>query len=240
MAAIALYVVSCRYGYQELDGAASTGATGGVAGASSGGNDTPSAGAVQTNGGQNQAGETLGGGNPSEGGQSPGAAGQSSATAGAAEAGAAGATHATGCTNTPDCDCATFSGHAYWFCRSALEQTDAEAHCETQAMHLVRVDTQAENDFLGTTGAASSVFTLNGFALIGANDQAVAGEWRWRDGTLFWQGGPAGSAVDGLFSKWTASSPSSSGIQQCAGLLDTGLWQVRSCTAVVPFICEAP
>jgi hypothetical protein len=107
-------------------------------------------------------------------------------------------------------------------------------------MHLVSIDTQDENDFLGSTGATFLVFALNGFAFIGANDQAVAGEWRWVDGTLFWQGGAAGVAVADEFSHWAASSPSNSGIQQCAGLLDTGEWQVRSCTALVPFICEAP
>lgn len=227
-------LASCRYGYQELDSpSVAGGTTGGVAGASSGGGDLPSAGAIQADGGQ--APVSGSGGMPS--GQASSMSGQGPGSAGAAEAGAGGA---VGCTNTLDCSCATRSGHDYWFCRNALNWVDAEAHCEAQSMHLVSIDTQSENDFLGSTGAAFLVFALNGFAFIGANAQAVAGEWRWVDGTLFWQGGPGGVAVADQFSRWAASSPSNSGIQQCAGLLDTGEWQVRSCTAVVPFICEAP
>jgi hypothetical protein len=223
---VAFSLASCRYGYQELDNPSMAGSTtGGWAGASSRGGDMPSAGTVQAAGGEAQV---------SGAGGTPG--GQAAGTAGAGEAGAGGA---VGCTSTLDCSCATLSGHGYWFCRNALNWLDAEAYCETQSMHLVSIDTQAENDFLGRTGATFSVFALNGFAFIGANDQAVAGEWRWVDGTLFWQGGSAGVAVADKFSQWAASSPSDSGIQQCAGLLDTGEWQVRSCTAVVPFICEA-
>ncbi len=129
---------------------------------------------------------------------------------------------------------------SYWFCKNALNWSAAEAHCQTQAMHLTRIDAEAENAFVVATAQAQGVFDLNGFALIGANDRALAGEWRWGDGTLFWQGGPTGSAVGGQFAKWAASSPSVNGVQQCAGLLQASDWQVRSCTAVVPFICQGP
>jgi hypothetical protein len=230
---VAFSLANCRYGYQELDSPGMAGSTtGGLAGASSGG-DMPSAGTVHATGGEAQ----VSGSGGTTGGQASGTGGQPAGTAGAGEAGAGGE---VGCTSTLDCNCATLSGHDYWFCRNALTWLDAEAYCETQSMHLVSIDTQAENDFLGSTGATFSVFALNGFAFIGASDRAVAGEWRWVDGTLFWQGGPAGVAVADRFSQWAASSPSDSGIQQCAGLLDTGEWQVRSCTAVVPFICESP
>ena len=141
---------------------------------------------------------------------------------------------------TPDCSCASNAGHDYWFCTAAKAWDAAEAHCQTQAMHLVRIDSQLENDFLVSTGFVSGVFNLNGFAQIGANDRAVAGEWRWVDGEQFWQGGANGAPVGGLFSNWLILSPSSSGVQECTGLLATGNWQVRSCTAVVPFICESP
>lgn len=144
------------------------------------------------------------------------------------------------CAEQAACSCASLDGHSYWFCKTTLNWSDAEAACETQSMHLARIDSQIENDFLVSTGGPFGVFALNGFAQMGANDLELAGEWRWVDGTLFWQGGPTGAAVDGLFSNWLASSPSSSGVQQCSGILSSGKWQVRSCTALVPFICEAP
>ena len=64
-------------------------------------------------------------------------------------------------------------------------------------MHLVRIDSQLENDFLLSLGASSGVFELNGFAQIGANDRAVAGEWRWIDGELFW-----GHDATPMFEAW--------------------------------------
>ena len=53
-----------------------------------------------------------------------------------------------------NCTGVAYNGHDYWFCRNALNWVDAEAHCEAQSMHLVSIDTQSENDFLGSTGAA--------------------------------------------------------------------------------------
>jgi len=250
----AFVLANCRFGYERVDaerpGGGGTsggpGATSGGAGATNGGSTTPTAGSASAGAGQDQVGG--GGGTPPLGG-SAGAAGTTEVVGGAGgnpdmgtggEGGAAGAQSASGCMTTPSCTCAQLPQRSYWFCENALNFVDAEAHCETQSMHLARVETQVENDFLGFTARALAVFDVDGFALIGANDRAVAGEWRWLDGTLFWQGGPGGAAVGGQFAPWAASSPSNTGIQECAGLTDAGEWRVRSCTALVPFICEAP
>lgn len=240
---------SCRIGYEDvgssggagLSGAAGAKAPSGGAGSSNGGGAAVTAGEGAVGGASDlpTAGAAANGGDSSAAGDSStaGAGGK----AGSTSAGGVGGEGPTpSCTATTDCSCASNDGHVYWFCKAALDWDGAQAQCETQAMHLVRIDSQLENDFLVGNAAASGVFLLNGFAQIGANDRAVAGEWRWVDGELFWQGGPMGTPVAGLFSSWLASSPSASGIQQCSGLLDTGKWQVRSCTAVVPFICESP
>jgi hypothetical protein len=107
-------------------------------------------------------------------------------------------------------------------------------------MHLVRVDSSVENNFLVSTGTTYGVFAYSGAVRIGGSDQAVMGDWRWIDGTLFWQGGPAGTAPNGVFTNWETASPSTSGTRQCAALLPTGTWQDRACKFVSPFICEAP
>jgi hypothetical protein len=107
-------------------------------------------------------------------------------------------------------------------------------------MSLVRIDDSTENDWLRATGSSDGVFVLNDYALIGASDQAVAGEWRWSDGTLFWQGGSSGAAVNGLYENWDLSSPSSSGTQECSVLFSGGLWQDHTCSDTQPFICESP
>jgi hypothetical protein len=107
-------------------------------------------------------------------------------------------------------------------------------------MHLVRIDSQAENDFLVQRGALNGVFSVNGFAQIGISDQALDGEWRWVDGTQAWAGDTSGGPVNGAFNNWLATSPSASTVKNCAGLLTAGTWQDRSCTAVVSSICESP
>lgn len=230
----------CRVGYDEL-GASGSAGTSASSGGNPGGGQSASAGQAPV-GGSNDSpgGAAVSGGDSSTAGE-PSAAGAlgEAGSIGAGGEGGAGPTPPA-CAATTDCSCASNAGHAYWFCKGALDADGAQAHCQTQAMQLVRIDSQLENDFLVSSGVAIGVFALNGFAQIGANDRAVAGEWRWTDGELFWLGGPTGAPVAGLFSNWLASSPSASGIQQCSGLLDTGKWQVRSCTAVVPFVCESP
>ena len=235
-----LLAISCRVGYEEQSSTDAAGATtNSGAGSPNGGAGSPNTGGSASGAGEGPVGGSIPvppGGMPATGGAALG--GGASGDAGSGEAGGAGPTTPE-CATTPECSCAAHAGHAYWFCTGALEWEAAETHCETQAMQLVRIDSQQENDFLVSAGTQSDVFALNGFAQIGANDRAVAGEWRWVDGEQFWQGGASGAAVGDLFSNWLATSPSASGVQQCSGLLDTGKWQVRSCTAIVPFICES-
>ena len=46
---------------------------------------------------------------------------------------------------------------------------------------------------------------------LGGSDSAVEGEWRWQDGTQFWQGDFTGSAVGGLYNNWGALEPNDAG-----------------------------
>jgi hypothetical protein len=155
-------------------------------------------------------------------------------------AGAAGGGAVPGCQDTADCTCAADGGHSYWFCTPALNHANAELQCETQGMHLVRIDSQSENDFLLSEATARGVIVVViGFAQIGADDLAVPGEWRWYDGAQFWQGSSSGAAVGGLYAHWANASPGN-GAKPCAGMLPAGTWQDRSCTALGPFICESP
>jgi hypothetical protein len=148
--------------------------------------------------------------------------------------------NAPACSDTADCTCASLEGHSYWFCGGVLDWPESEAHCQTQSMHLVRVDSMQENDFLVQTGTTLGLFDYSGYIRIGADDQAVLGEWLWTDGTQFWQGGGTGMAVGGLYTNWVSGSPSLNGTRQCGALLPTGLWQDRSCKFVATFVCEAP
>lgn len=71
---------------------------------------------------------------------------------------------------------------------------------------------------------------------LGGNDLAMAGEWRWTDGTLFWSGAP----VAGLYSDW-ASAPVAGGQSNCAGMQTSGTWIARACNSGgVTYACESP
>jgi hypothetical protein len=228
---LTLLPFGCRVRYEELQalgvaGASASQGVGGMGAAAVGGADTSRAGSNGAAAGiDNAAGATDTAGAASSGGadgSSGNGTGGSSAT----------------CESTADCACDALDGHDYWFCAQHLYWGDAEAHCESAGMLLVRIDSQAENDWLGATGTAHGVFEFNDFAQIGASDSAVAGEWRWPDGTLFWQGAANGNVVGSGYASWDASSPSASGVQRCSGTLGSGLWQDRSCTGAQPFICE--
>ncbi len=265
LGAAALSAPACRLGYEELDttdGMLSGGDGNTDAGTSSGassslggvpgdggapGGGTSTTGGSSVNGGNGTGGTTMGGSSPggtTTGGSTTGGSlgvGGDTGMAGISAGGDGGSGPAPACTNTADCTCDTLNGHDYLFCRQSLNWADANAYCQTHGMTLTRIDNATENNFVLTQGTAYSVFvTPLFFGFIGSNDQAVLGEWRWVDGALFWQGGTSGTLVQGMYANWDNKSPGGTSIQRCSGILATGLWQDRSCTALTPFICESP
>jgi hypothetical protein len=252
LGAAALVAPACRFGYEELDRNEGMLAGGdGNADAGNGAGDTaarggapveggaPGSGGSTVNGGGSMPGGSANGGS-TNGGSTNGASGDTS-LAGMPTGGDGGAGPGPACTGTADCTCDTLNGHTYWFCRQSLGWNDANAYCQTGGMTLVRIDNATENTFVLSRGTANGVFvTPLFFAYLGSNDQAAEGEWRWVDGTLFWNGGTNGSLEPGMYANWDNKSPSTTSIQRCSGMLATGLWQDRSCTALAPFICESP
>lgn len=96
------------------------------------------------------------------------------------------------------------------------------------------------------------VLALTGHCRVGydesktlGTDQALEGEWRWTDGSLFWLGGPTpgGMAQNGLFVAWYFREPNNvSMAEHCASLDTTGStpeWYDTRCELVQPFVCES-
>ncbi len=75
------------------------------------------------------------------------------------------------------------------------------------------------------TAVQSLVATHGASCWVGGSDAAVEGEWRWQDGTQFWQGNFGGSAVGGMYNNWGAGEPNDAGGDE-DGLTvgTTGLW----------------
>lgn len=84
--------------------------------------------------------------------------------------------------------------------------------------YLVTITSQNEETFVAAL--ATGVRTY-----IGANDEAVQGEWRWIDGpeagTLFWQGNASGIAIG--YANWAASQPDNAA-EDFGMLLPNGQW----------------
>jgi hypothetical protein len=148
---------------------------------------------------------------------------------------------APACVSTADCPCLVFGGHAYRFCRAPRNHGDARANCVAQQMRLVRVDSDAENQWLYSTKIAQNFTTT----WLGASDTAVEGEWRWADNTLFWMGRGASSGgmpVNSLYNAWqsNAGEPNQTGEEDCAGFWYTNdRWADLTCTDLYSYICES-
>jgi hypothetical protein len=110
-------------------------------------------------------------------------------------------------------------------------------------MRLLRIDDAQENQwveanaFVGVpAGANMSMY----WRWIGATDLAVADEWRWTDGALFWLGGSNGAAQNGFYANWVQNSPKSSTTTNCAVIQHNagGFWSDHDCTLLQAYVCE--
>ena len=147
---------------------------------------------------------------------------------------------APSCASTSDCPCFSYGGHAYRFCRAPQPRSAAEANCASQGMRLVRVDNEAENQWVYATKVAQNFMTT----WIGANDIVTEGDWRWPDNVQFWTGkaGAAGAGpVGNLYNAWevSRSEPNQNGDEDCAAYwyTDAG-WADLTCTDAYSYVCE--
>jgi hypothetical protein len=110
------------------------------------------------------------------------------------------------------------------------------AACQNNGMSLVTVDDATENAWFAGEAQARGLFAGRApLVFLGGTDLAVSGEWRWPDGTLFWNAGP----VAGQYSNWS-SPPGSSGLSNCIGMQPDATWIARACNSSnVTYACES-
>jgi hypothetical protein len=141
------------------------------------------------------------------------------------------------CVGSPSCVCATYAGHAYQLCSAAEMRVDAANACAGAGMRLVRIDDDLENLWLRATCDSLGIAEV----WIGAEDPSATSEWQWPDAVVFWSGAAGGAPVGGLYSRWYPGRPMGSAQRLCAGLWNIGsggTWDDRSCTSVLPYVCE--
>jgi hypothetical protein len=140
------------------------------------------------------------------------------------------------CTNTVECTCASYNGHVYRFCSTARSFSDAQLQCAVASMRLARVDDLFENAWIRSRADTLTI----GEAWIGIHDPSRTQSWQWTDGTVFWMGDSSGSAVGGLFNAWSSGHPTGTN-RNCASMMtsaSSGQWFDRSCTSLLPYVCE--
>ena len=209
-----------------------TGAAGALAGTSGAGGSA--GGATGSAGSIGAAGSTAG---------SPGASGSNGAAGTGGATGATGAAGATGvdasadgmpaCTSTPRLPLRHLRRARVQVLRRRPSTTPTpRRRCASQGMRLIRVDDEGENQW-AYNGKVSR--GLDDYMWIGADDKAVAGDWRWSDGTAFWTG-KAGAAnagpVGGLFNAWQTGQPDHANTNEdCAGPTTQGMTAGPICPA---------
>lgn len=100
-------------------------------------------------------------------------------------------------------------------------------------MRLAGVDSSIEDGWLRSTATLGTVtFQVGGDSLANAN------EWRWADGTLFWQGTGSGSAPSGVYAAWNGSHGEPLRAPGCVGLQLVEAWAALDCTGTLPYVCE--
>ncbi len=140
------------------------------------------------------------------------------------------------CAPVAGCTPIRYEGKPYWFCEGNYDWVEARDLCRSQpGLDLVRIDSQAENDFL--------VDHITDSTWIGANDRDNEWDWFWAedpvdDGVQFWDGPYYGDEVDGLYSNWDPAQPNDTGTQDCAEIFTSGLWNDASCSGNRDFVCE--
>ncbi|MCA9656643.1 MAG: hypothetical protein H6712_05420 [Myxococcales bacterium] len=123
------------------------------------------------------------------------------------------------------CSLGLRDGHAYYYCPAAPSWDEARAACMLFAADLVKLDDQAEQDFL-LAEPLPAVPVL----YLGLNDLEVEGSFVWTDGSA-----PA-------FTAWGAGEPNDAlEGEDCAQLaVPAGTWNDIACATAAAFICEAP
>lgn len=144
----------------------------------------------------------------------------------------------TGSGTLTTCELFTSETSEYMICAERLAYDAATADCERRDATLVVVESAEENDFIAVSAEA---VVMGDVWLGGRRDGAFV--WSWPDGTVFWRGGPDGTAENGVFVDWKPGEPNNASTtspdpERCLALTPADDWNDRACELKLPYICE--
>jgi hypothetical protein len=127
----------------------------------------------------------------------------------------------------------------YEVCPNPLDFHAAAIDCVRRGATLAGVGSELENEVIA---AIASLAVSTNLWLGGMRDDEYI--WRWRDGSVFWRGGPGGAAEGNAFAHWAFEEPNDSSMsttepERCLALvLDASDWNDRACSLSLPYVCE--
>lgn len=132
------------------------------------------------------------------------------------------------CADTANIFTFGYNGHTYEVVKETSTWTDASSCAVTRGGYLAEINDMSEQNAIFaelTANAGINISnTQNQFGTasvwLGGSDAGVEGEWIWDGnndgvGLQFWEGGPSGMAIGGLYTNWGVSpaEPDNSGGQ---------------------------
>jgi hypothetical protein len=134
------------------------------------------------------------------------------------------------------CSCEWYFGHRYMLCPDKIPYTAARDSCRSYGMRLARLTGGQEHSFLRLRSQQDAYPKFH----IGASDALQEGVWLWDDGTQFWSGAAAGTAVGGRYAFWASGEPNNQGgNENCAEVQSIQGWNDSVCDfEAKPFICK--
>jgi hypothetical protein len=138
-------------------------------------------------------------------------------------------TQDAGCSDT--CRGTFVNGSSYMSCLAAASFDAAEAACQANGMHLVKIDSAEENSVVLSAARDDYVW-------IGGSNRGDADVYTWLDGTPFFSGG---AAAPGVYQNFGTAEPAQDSKLRCVQLRQTGngTWSNWQCSGMQSFVCES-
>ena len=132
----------------------------------------------------------------------------------------------TACTGT------TRDGISYMACTVSSSFDQAEARCQMQRMHLVKIDSSAENNFV-----IQLAQTLGSYVWTGGSNRLVDAAFAWPDGSAFFRDG---TPVEGVYQNFGTGQPVADAARGCVQIHSDspGAWSNTRCSDTLQFVCE--
>lgn len=127
------------------------------------------------------------------------------------------------------------NGIGYAYCRNGTNYRNAQTDCANRdGMQLTRINSATENSRLRTN---ATTYFGSVDVWIGANDLGNERDWRWSDGTQFYNQSTR-TAIGGAYINWNSGEPNDDGEEDCGEMKSNGRWNDSECESSQPRICS--